>query len=182
MISHGGNTITPGGTGSAIGFNGATSLATWIGNSGDTYNLPACASPCFYGLATGDKFIADGLSATWTCTGTVTASQTDGLYNHSAALNGTACATATGDSFIAQRSGTAYLVIATASAGGIAGDAVTAYKNGAAQTVSAIIGTGTYAFDGNHTFTFVAGDRIGCQAITGAADTLANPSCTIYWF
>ena len=79
------------------------------------------------------------------------------------------------------RSGTVYLLTARTTVGGNAGDAVTAYKNGVAQTVTSAIGTATFGFDGSHSFTFVQGDRVTCNYVAAAA-TAQNPTCTLYFF
>jgi hypothetical protein len=125
-----------------------------------------------------------GKSAAGFCSGTAPASSTIYFYGHGPNITTTACATTVANGIVMDHAGTAFLLIATARTGGVNGSSgvATAVKNGAAQPISSTLGRGTFAADGAHSFTFNPGDRISCQMTTQAADTLADPTCTIYWY
>lgn len=115
------------------------------------------------------------------CSGVATASSTLGLFGlgQNAALTCTSIVVNLGR--VMDRAGTAYDVIASATAGGVnaSSGVVTVLKNNVAQTITCTIGTGTTCADSAHTFTFVPGDVISVQFTTQAADTLAGVSATV---
>lgn len=134
-----------------------------------------------YPLTTGSGWL------TGTCTGTMTASQTNGLYG--AGTQTVACGSTTitlGQPMY--RAGVARNLNCTAGTGGVGSGSgvVTALKNhngtNATQAITATFGTGTTASDTTHTFSFVAGDILGIQVTSAGSETLANVSCTLQLF
>jgi hypothetical protein len=124
---------------------------------------------------------------TGTCTGTMTASQTNGLYG--AGTQTVACGSTTitlGQPMF--RAGVARNLNCTAGTGGVGSGSgvVTVLKNhqgtNATQTVTATFGTGTTASDTTHNFTFAAGDILGIQVTSAGSETLANVACTVQLF
>ena len=115
------------------------------------------------------------------CSGVATSSSTLGLYGlgQNAALTCTSTVTTLGK--VADKPGTAYGVIGSATAGGVnaSSGVITVLKNGVAQTVTCTLGTTTSCADTTHTFAFVAGDVISVQFTTQAAETLAGVTATV---
>jgi len=124
---------------------------------------------------------------TGTCTGTMTASQTNGLYG--AGTQTVACGSTTITLGVPMyRAGVARNLNCTAGTGGVGSGSgvVTVLKNhagtNATQTVTATFGTGTTASDSTHTFSFAAGDILGIQVTSAGSETLANVACTLQLF
>lgn len=115
------------------------------------------------------------------CSGVATASSTLGLYGlgETAALTCTSTVTTLGQ--VAKQAGTAYGLVVSATAAGVnaSSGVVTVLKNGALQTMTCTIGTGTSCADNTHTFSFSSSDVISVQFTTQAADTLAGVTATV---
>lgn len=96
------------------------------------------------------------------------------------------CSTATAETpiggYVAYRAGTLQLLTFTAGTGGVAGDAITVYKNGSTTTITCTYGTGTSCSDNTHTVSVAAGDYISFAITTGAMESTKTPVASVVLF
>jgi hypothetical protein len=182
-------------------YDGGGGTARFVVSNSD---LPGGATGNTVNLASGSTFASGGFNtlkgtakATGTfsfvpppdrgvqgaCTGVATAGPTTlGLYGTGPNVTLTTCTSAAiGAGKVMDHAGTAFMLKATATAGGVnaSSGVVTVLKNGVATTVTCTIGTGTSCTDYTHTFTFVAGDLISINFTTQAAETLAGVTALV---
>lgn len=136
-------------------------------------------------VTTGNSYAADGANVSGACTGVGTAASTLGLYGTGPNVVATTCTSVLiGSGVQMQRPGTLRSLYASATAAGTnaSSGVVTVLKNGAAQTLTCTIGTGTFCNDSTHSVTFASGDLISLQFTTQAADTLAGVKAAVIQF
>ena len=129
----------------------------------------------WYGKGNGDTFHA-------VCTGTATSSSTLGLFGSGPNETLTTCTSTTiGSGLVMQNAGKLINLIVTATHAGVnaSSGVVTVLKNGATQTMTCTIGTGTTCSDAVHQVSYVTGDLISIQFTTQTAEVLAGVNATI---
>lgn len=190
----GGTVFNTQGTGSVIAANNhilqsAAGASVWLCQSTSTCidggNNRYTIGGTFAGDTTTLTVLSPNFPNQWVqgkCTGVGTAASTLGLYGTGPNVTATTCTSATiGTGQVMQKAGTLYGLIATATAAGTnaSSGVVTVLKNGAAQTITCTIGTGTNCSDLTHSVTYVRNDLISIQFTTQAADTLAGVSVMV---
>ncbi len=127
------------------------------------------------GAGNGDTFRA-------ACTGTATSSVTLGLYGTGPNETVTTCTSAAvGTGLVMKNTGTLINLLVTATHAGVSASSgvVTVLKNGATQTMTCTIGTGTSCNDGVHTVAYAPGDLISIQFTTQATEVLAGVNAQV---
>lgn len=175
--------VTGGATGGAISTNGVNTGDKIIdlGNNsinGTMANLQA-AGATWLGYGNGPNIRGF-------CTGVATASSTLALRISGSSTSGTGVATTCTSTTIdagqvMQTAGTLIELLVNAGTGGVnaSSGVVTVLKNGAAQTMTCTLGTGTSCQDGTHTVAYAIGDLISIQFTTQTSETLANVKATV---
>jgi hypothetical protein len=147
-------------------FTNINAVANW--NNGATISCDSANPSCLIGTGTG------------TCTSSVTLF----LYN----LGQTAATTCTGTTEgpsgfrSATSAGTAQGLFCTSTAVGVSG-VVTVRDNSVNKAITCSLAGVTSCNDTAHSFAVAQGDLLDIQIATGAAETLANPKCTLFvWY
>lgn len=121
------------------------------------------------------------ITVSGTCTGTATASSTLFLYG-AGGPSASTCTVATQlGGVVIPRAGTLRNLSCTASTGGVnaSSGVVTVMKNGATTPLTGTFGTGTAAADTTHSAAVAAGNFVGIQFTSQAAETLAGVTCNV---
>ena len=129
-------------------------------------------------------YAADGHSLKGSCTGTVTAASTLGLFGTGPNVSLTTCTSTTIGSGVPTPGARTVMNLAVlAGTGGVnaSSGVVTVLKNGVATTITCTLGTGTKCTDGTHQVAFADGDLISISFTTQTADTLANVRAMVEW-
>lgn len=152
----------------------AAGIGNWVDFGGNGFAGPVNFQGTYSNMTALNVFGA--------CTGVVTASSTLGLYGTGPNVTATTCTSTTvGTGILMNKNATVYELLATSTVAGVnaSSGAVTVLKNGAAQTMTCTMGTGTACQDGTHTFTVVPGDLVSIRFTSQAADTLAGVKATL---
>jgi hypothetical protein len=167
--------------------SGASGTGVTVSNGGTLYDHGGntyAGGTALVSVAAGGKVFGPGHQVAGSCTGTVTASQTLGLYNTGPNVTLTTCTSTTiGSGISMPASGNMTTLVVNASNAGVnaSSGVVTVLKNGAGTTLTCTIGTTTACADTTHSVSYVAGDLISIQFTTQAADTLAGVKASVLY-
>lgn len=200
LVANGGSGLN-GVIGIFYGSTGATvraSYSTINGGVSGGISVNGVAGNTFYDVIA-NKFVAgsagiwNGVVGTWlvdsghslkgSCTGTVTASTTLGLYGTGPNVTATTCAsTIIGSGTVMSGIRTLNYLFVNAGTGGTnaSSGVVTVLKNGSATGMTCTLGTTTFC-QSSTAVTTADGDLISVSFTTQAADTLANVKVAVGW-